>query len=207
MRCRRVDDIRKFLLPDSPAWVGGMNQSIPMSPTPLAMQPTEYVRNSWAGKEYGALRALQVASVHDGKNWAIRAAGMSVSPPGGDFPDALAIALPVHGNPVLALMGSEEAPIHYLRWAANKEGVRSVLATGIGTSRPGPQIPCHAASVNAHDQWQIVIHRPLHAEHPGARLKAGRTTRIGFAVWHGGNDERAGIKAFSIDWTELALET
>jgi DMSO reductase family type II enzyme heme b subunit len=206
MRCRRVDDIRKFLSPDSPAWSDGAAQSIPMSPTPLAMQPTEYVRNSWEGKQYGALRALAVASVHDGKRWAIRAGGMRVSRRGGDFPDAFAIALPVRGSPVLALMGSDEAPIHYLRWSASKEGLRSVLATGIGTSRPGPEVHAHAAALSMHDQWQIVIHRPLHAEHPGAGLKAGGKTRIGFAVWHGGNDERAGIKAFSIDWTDMALE-
>jgi len=206
MRCRRVNDIGKFLSPDSIGWDPGTFESVSMSPAPLAMQPTEYVRNSWQGKEYGAIRALHVAAVHDGRAWAIRAAGMSISPPHGDFPDAFAIALPVRGNPVLALMGSEEAPIHYLRWAANKDGVRSVLATGIGTSQPGPPMQCHAAAQKTHDQWQIVIKRPLNVGLPGARLTAGAKTGIGFAVWHGGNDERAGIKAFSIDWTELALE-
>ena len=39
-----------------------------------------------------------------------------------------------------------------------------------------------------------------------APLAAGKSTGIGFAVWRGSNDERAGIKAFSIDWAELALE-
>ena len=35
---------------------------------------------------------------------------------------------------------------------------------------------------------------------------AGRSTSFGVAVWEGGRGERAGIKAFSGDWRELALQ-
>jgi DMSO reductase family type II enzyme heme b subunit len=51
-----------------------------------------------------------------------------------------------------------------------------------------------------------VISRPLGIGKDIAPLAAGKKTGIGFAVWRGANDERAGIKAFSIDWVELTLD-
>lgn len=206
MRTRRIASIKDYLSPASPAWAKLGTDEVPMVPTPLAMQPTEYIRKSWEGKPYGNTKALRVASVHDGSTWAMRASWSGVSPAGKDFPDALALAFPVSGKPVLALMGGADAPIHYLRWAANKEGLMSVIATGIGSSRPGTVIHSGAQSLATGDVWNVVITRALGTGKDLAPLSAGRTTQIGFAVWHGGNDERAGIKAFSIDWAELALD-
>ncbi|NMG56000.1 hypothetical protein [Aromatoleum aromaticum] len=131
-----------------------------------------------------------------------------MSPAGKDFPDAIAIAiaLPVRGKPVLALMGAPDAPIHFLRWQANKPGAASQLATGIGSSTHGPALACTAQARADGDRWQVVIARPLGGAGDIAPLVVGRKTGIGFAVWAGGNDERGGIKAFSIDWAELALD-
>jgi DMSO reductase family type II enzyme heme b subunit len=170
------------------------------------MQPTEYIRKSWEGKAYGETTAIRVSSIHDGQAWALRATWAGVSPAGKDFPDALAIALPVQGKPVLMMMGAPEAPIHYLRWQANKDGARSLLATGIGQSRPGPDIKCGAQAKADGNTWSVVVSRALGSGKDVAPLLAGKKTGIGFALWHGGNDERAGIKAFSVDWAELALD-
>jgi DMSO reductase family type II enzyme heme b subunit len=40
-----------------------------------------------------------------------------------------------------------------------------------------------------------------------ATLTPGQATQIGFAVWNGSNDERAGLKAVSEDWIPLTLDT
>jgi DMSO reductase family type II enzyme heme b subunit len=125
---------------------------------------------------------------------------------GTDFPDAFAVAMPVKGKPALALMGSVDAPIYILRWQANKEGVQLVSATGIGQSAPGAQIKAGVQVRKVGDEWSVVITRALGAGQGVAPLQAGKKTQIGFAVWNGGNDERAGIKAFSIDWAELVLD-
>lgn len=204
---RRVKDVAALAEPGDSAWVRFEPTRIDMIPAPLAMQPTEYIRNSWAGRDYGADPGLEIATVHDGKRWALRASWNGVAPSGKDFPDALAIALPVRGKPVLALMGAEDAPIHFLRWQANKPGVRSQLATGIGrTTNSGPELDCTVRAQAHDDRWQVVITRPLGSRGEAAPLGAGAKTGIGFAVWRGGNDERGGIKAFSIDWTEMVLE-
>lgn len=206
MRSPHIKNIEEYLTPTSASWKKIAIKTVTLIPTPLGMQPTEYIRKSWEGREYGNAKSIQVSSVHDGHTWAIRASWTGVSPAGKDFPDALAVALPVRGKPALVLMGAPDAPIQYLRWAANKDGVRCLLATGIGQSRPGPEIKSSAQAKPEGDTWNVVITRAMGLGNDIAPLQAGKKTGIGFAVWHGGNDERAGIKAYSIDWVELALE-
>lgn len=207
VRSRRVDNVKNYLTPSSPDWGRVAAEQITMMPTPLAMQPTEYIRNSWANKPYGQVSKVAVASVHDGETWALRASWEGGSLASGDFADALAIALPVRNKPVLALMGGADAPIHMLRWSAKKkEEVLSLLATGIGLSRPGPDIRRSAQAVLDGSTWHVVIARALGKGMDVAPLLAGKKSGVGFAIWRGANDERAGIKAFSIDWTELVLD-
>ena len=54
--------------------------------------------------------------------------------------------------------------------------------------------------------WSVVLQRNLAGSGEAANLAPGVQTKIGFAVWDGGNQERAGIKAVSADWTEFELE-
>lgn len=206
MKSHRVSTIKDYQSPDAAGWSKIAAEDIALIPTPLAMQPTEYIRKSWEAKPYGATKTVRVASVHDGETWALHASWSGVSPPGKDFADAIAIALPVRGKPALALMGAPEAPIHMLRWQADKSGVRSILATGIGKSGPGADIKRNAQATAMDGTWNVVITRALGHGKEVAPLAAGQKSGIGFAIWLGGNDERAGIKAFSIDWAELVLE-
>ena len=213
MKSHRVDQIKNYLSPDSPSWSRVPTAQIGLMPTPLQMQPTEYIRASWDGKKYGETPKLEVASVHDGEMWALRATWQGSGPrptdsvdPVAVFQDAFAIALPVRNNPVLALMGSKDAPIHYLRWSADKKEVNSMIATGIGQSLPGPELKRSVQAQMQGSTWHIVIARALSGSKEVAQLAAGKKTAVGFALWRGSNEERAGIKAFSIDWTELALD-
>ncbi len=207
MKCIRVDRIE--LAPDARIWTAQPVTAIDMVATPPGLQPTAYIQNSWADRPYGRITPLRVAAIHDGEMLAIR---LSWKPVGGgnpDFPDAAAIALPVSGDPVLGLMGAPDAPIHLLRWQTHHDGgelIRSILAEGIGSTRPGPEIK-RRVGVRRHDGLiDIVIARTLGQGAGAAPLLAGKTTKIGFAVWDGGNEERAGIKAFSGDWIDLALD-
>ena len=202
-----VDSIKDYLSPASAHWARVHTEQIKLMPTPLQMQPTEYIRNSWANKPYGQTQKIDVASVHDGEMWALRATWTGSGPDVTDFPDAFAVALPVRNSPVLALMGAKDAPIHYLRWSAGKEGLISLMAMGIGLSQPGAKVKQAAQAVAVGPTWQLVIARALGTGKDIAPLAAGKKTGVGFALWRGGNDERAGTKAFSIDWTELELES
>ncbi|CAG4883896.1 p-cymene dehydrogenase subunit gamma [Georgfuchsia toluolica] len=240
METQRVESIEDYLSPASAHWARVRTTQVDMIPTPLQMQPTDYIRNSWEKRPYGQTQKIIVASVHDGKKWALRASWTDSSKPApfktpGDmnaleaaawethqalgkqtpveidplavFPNAFAIALPVRNRPVLALMGDKDAPIHYLRWSADKKEAVSMIATGIGSSRPGPELKSSVRVAADGPTWHLVIARPLDGGKDAAPLVAGKTTGVGFALWRGENQERAGIKAFSIDWTELELES
>lgn len=206
MKARRVADKTPYLRADGQEWAGVAHDDIALMPAPLAMQPTEYIRKSWEGKPYGTTTAIAVAAVHDGHECAIHLRWSGVSATDKDFPDAVAVAMPIHGNPALVLMGQPDAPIHILRWQANRSALRSIIATGIGQSRPGPELKCGVSAKAADGAWSVVISRPFGHGKDIAPLAAGMKTKLGFALWSGANDERAGIKAFSIDWAELALD-
>jgi DMSO reductase family type II enzyme heme b subunit len=103
-------------------------------------------------------------------------------------------------------MGSPEAPIHYLWWNATRKEPQSLLATGIGTSSPGPDVRPTANAAADGSSWRVVLARAMGTGADVAPLAPGTTTGVGFAVWRGSNDERAGIKSFSGDWTELELD-
>lgn len=207
MRSHRVDTIADYLSPTDGHWARVKPTRVALMPTPLGMQPTAYIRAAWAERQFGATPAVEAASVHDGTTWAIHLKWTSQPPKGPDeFPDALAVALPITRDAVLAIMGTQEAPIHFLRWDSRQPGARSVVAGGLGTSAPGPDVK-QAAQAQANGAvWQVVLTRTLGTGARVAPLQAGATTGVGFAVWRGANDERAGIKAFSIDWTELSLD-
>jgi DMSO reductase family type II enzyme heme b subunit len=196
-----------YLDPLSDAWGGVKAERVSLLPTPLGLQPTEYVRNAWANRPYGQVSEMEVRSLHDGEMWAIKLTwSAGEHRPEGEFPDSAAVAFPARGKPILALMGAEDAPIHILRWSDGKADVRSVTATGIGSSRPGPEVKCLARAARTGESLQLVIARALGSGGGVAALRPGKESAIGFAVWRGANQERAGVKAFSNDWTSLVLD-
>lgn len=95
MKAPRVPDIDDYCSPRAGGWSQIPGTRIQLMPAPLPMQPTEYVRRSWAGRPYGQTAALEVASVHDGRNLAVRIVWENSAAESAVFPDALAIALPV----------------------------------------------------------------------------------------------------------------
>lgn len=209
MRSQRVAAIENYMDAGAPSWSSVGAQSITMIPAPLPMQPNPYIQKSWKNRPYGLANQLFVACVHDGRRAAFRLRWHSASKTlaqGEDFPDGVAIALPVRGDPPLILMGTPDEPIHILLWQAGLPEPRSLLATGIGSSRSGPSV---GASVHAHwadGRWALVVTRDLSSGVDIAPLEAGGATRVGFALWNGANKERAGIKAVSGDWTTLTLD-
>ena len=178
-------------------------------PAPLEMQNNEYVSASWTDRRYGETTTIQSASVHDGRQIAIRVRWPSQSAntgAGEGFSDAAAVALPVRTAPALHSMGSSDEPLHFLQWMARRNTIRSVLAEGVGSSRAAASVAEAVRSGWTAGTWTVVFSRALAASEELSSLAAGTMTTIGFAVWNGGNDERAGIKAVSAEWMELRLD-
>jgi DMSO reductase family type II enzyme heme b subunit len=209
LRAARAASAAPLLDPLAPAWSAARAAKVALAPTPLGLQPTGYVRAAWTGRAYGLAGAVEVACAHDGERvlFRLRWPDASETLAGPDaFPDAAAVALPVRGDPVLALMGAPEAPLHLLLWQAGREPARSILASGIGSTRPGPDVGAEARATWKAGTWSVVIARRLGAPPDAAPLAPGAATGVGFAVWDGANGERAGIKAFSGNWIPLELD-
>ncbi len=209
MQSRRVADIDSYLDPAAAVWSSEAANRIDMIPAPLGLQPTDHIIATWENRPYGEAEWADLKSVHDGETLAVHiswsCAKISIGASEG-FPDAAAIAFPVRGEPILLSMGSSDAPMHMLQWKAKGNETRSVLAEGIGSSLPGPSVSENGKGGWSQGIWSVVFSRSLNAPENASPLSAGMTTLIGVAVWNGTNEERAGIKAVSGDWTDFILE-
>jgi DMSO reductase family type II enzyme heme b subunit len=208
-------DSKTLLNPASPEWEKVPVETIGMGGTPLANQPSRYIRTVWADKPVGKVRLLNVRAAHNGKDvlfqleW--RDESRDVDFNGRGFPDGAGVLFPLNGDAPLATMGSAEAPVNAWFWRADEpEAARNVRAQGIGTVEDSEKSRVSARSEWKDGTWRVVLSRPLAvADQKGeaVQLAVGGSTNIAFAVWEGGSGERAGIKAFSKQWRELNLES
>ncbi len=209
MRAQKVNKIADYSDPAAQLWSGVEATEIELVPAPLGLQPTDHIQVMWEDRPYGAVEKAALRAVHDGSNIALQMTWADPQPSTGageSFPDGAALAFPVRGEPELMQMGSAEAPMQFIQWQASKKEARSVLAKGIGTTVPGVPVDEAAKGTWSGGSWTVAFTRRLAGEGESANLVPGSTTQIGIAVWNGTNEERAGIKAVSPDWTALTLD-
>lgn len=216
--------------PTDRGWAEAPMETVTLSATPLGGQPSRYIRTSWATRPYGLVRSVGVRAAHDGECLYLRLEWSSPGRDGGDghrelpgrlegpdaFADAVAVMFPLDGDADMASMGSEAAPVTIWRWAAavpdgTPEAVEDLTATGIGTLRRAERAPGAALLVgrsSGHaERRQVVFCRALEPGQAERRaFVPGASCPIAFAVWAGANQERAGIKSTSLQWSELSLE-
>ena len=216
MRARYVAglDLDTLLDPDGGHWSKARSERLSLVGTPIDLQPTASVRVSWLGKKYGAIDRVSVAAVHNGSTLAFRLEWNDASENRTldditAFQDAAAILLPsVPGAPVIT-MGMIGMAVNGWYWSADQDDAgRHVVAEGIGTSRAVGEKLVHSRGRWKGGRWRVVIARALQVQtsEPVVQLKPGGTTQFAVAVWEGQHGERAGIKAYSVDWRELQLE-
>jgi DMSO reductase family type II enzyme heme b subunit len=130
---------RTLLNPGAHQWSKVPAEELSLGGTPLHLQPSRYVRASWAGKPLGAVRFLKVRAAHNSKDIAFRLEWPDETQDtghgdGSAFPDAAGILFPLIGDAPLESMGSSEAPVNAWYWRANAdEEAQNVIAKGPGT--------------------------------------------------------------------------
>ena len=91
--------------------------------------------------------------------------------------------------------------------SANDLGIQYGTATGLGTTVRHKNGSLSAAGSFEAGNWHVVISRLFSVRGDGvAVLRLGQTGKVGFAVWQGSNQERAGIKAVTLDWQPLEIQ-
>lgn len=214
MDCKRVQVASEQLLePGAPAWGDIAVETLKMDATPLANQPSEYIKASRDEKKIGKVRSLNVQTAHNGTDIFIRLAwedgDKDVAITDTDvFPDGCGILMPIKGGePPIDEMGTKDHPVNAWFWRADFEDKpRNVVAKGLSTTEFTKECAVRTKSVWAETGWTVVFARALAVPaqpEESVQLAAGAKVQIGFSVWEGSNGERGGVKSFSKEWRDL----
>lgn len=214
MLVKKVSFSAKSLLDSaSPEWEKVQTKRVRMSNTPLDRQPSEYVKLVGDGWDYGMTTQLWVKAMHNGKEifflleWQDGTRDVSLDD---GFPDGAGMLFPLKSDAPIDTMGSKQEPVNAWYWRADKEGGRNITAQGLGStqetanSRTKSQILTQALWKD--DRWRLIMARALSVDDTAIQFEPGGTYKVGFAVWQGSNQERAGLKSFSNGWLDLLLE-
>lgn len=218
MQCKKVSHTREQLQdPAAIEWTGIAGEALTLDATPLANQPSEYIKASRDERKIGKVRDLTVQAVHNGKDIFIRLSWLDDSKDVevGDttmFLDGCGVLMPLNGGePPIDEMGTKDEPVNAWFWRADFENgtARNTTAEGLGTTVYSEESPLQARALWGEGAWTVVFARPLAVpDMPKeiTQLAPGATVKVGFAVWEGSNGERAGVKAFSKEWRDLVLD-
>jgi DMSO reductase family type II enzyme heme b subunit len=223
MQCKKVTASREQLLdPVAAEWSNVPGEPLAMAATPLANQPSEYIKASRDEKQIGKVRNLMVQAVHNGQDILIRLSWEDATEnveitDNNVFPDGCGILMPLNasdpqrGDPPIDEMGSKDAPVNAWFWRADLKDVpHNTVARGLGTTEFSKKCPIQTKSTWGHGAWAVVFARSLTVpdqKDETTQLVPGSSVKVGFAVWEGSNGERAGVKSFSKEWRELQIET
>lgn len=198
--------------PDAPLWQGVPAATITLMGTPVALQPSGFVVNTFREAKIGKVAQLACKAAHNGEELAIF---LEWKDPEADdnlsdnnrFPDGAAVMFPLKGDATLMTMGSDEQPVNAWHWKANlPDRVANNIATGFGNTYVTKEVGIRAAARHSDGRWQLVLTRKIaFAGTNSISLAPGVPLKIAFAVWEGSNGERAGLKSFSPEWHTLLL--
>jgi DMSO reductase family type II enzyme heme b subunit len=193
---------RTLLNEAAPQWAKAPAVNIALRGTEAQLQPSPYVRTAWAGKHIGAVRTLRVQAAHNRQHLFFRLEwpDPTHNPDYGDgsaFPDAAAVLFPRNGHAPITRMGAPGEGIEAWYWRANRGDAGEALAYEGFATEKNLLIPVIHSADWRDGRWRLVVGAPLAPETPG---------RVGFAVWDGGSQERAGLHSLTADWLPLGVE-
>ncbi|MFZ5569960.1 MAG: ethylbenzene dehydrogenase-related protein [Thermodesulfobacteriota bacterium] len=205
---------KEMLDPGAVVWSRLNSLLVETAATPLANQPSPYIKATFDEKVIGAVKELQVKAAHNGQDIFFRLEWGSETPnytigDVGTFPDGVSLLLPFKSADQTPIkeMGSKDFPTNSWYWRPDfEEKPKNQIAHGLSTSLYTEESSLVSGSKWEGKTWRVVIARPLSVKEEAVNLAPGSETVIGFAVWEGGNGERGGVKAFSKEWRKLILE-
>lgn len=194
-----------------PAWGSAAATTFSMMATPLAMvrETSPFLALS---EDHGGISRLDVAALHNGSMLAVRLRWA------GDkhdqvvdmnsFVDGAAVLFPLARGASAVTMGAAGYPTNAWYWKANGEEPFEVVAEGFASVqrvKGKTASDLKAAAQHRNGEWNVILRRSLGAGDGIAKLVAGGSSKIAFAVWSGGNAERSGRKSFSGEFVDFEL--
>ncbi|MGB1883631.1 MAG: ethylbenzene dehydrogenase-related protein [Gammaproteobacteria bacterium] len=196
-------------------WQQAPVRTFPLSPTPLNGNPLIKKVSPFLEKstDHGTVSSLDVAGAHNGSILAVRLSWASDKHDRmadlDQFVDGAAVMFPLAENASAFTMGAPGIPVNAWYWKANLDNVAfDVIAEGYGTSGRSRdhQRPIHCDARHDGKYWHVVFSRVQAGASERAIFEPGSPTRVAFAIWDGGNRERAGRKSFSGDFVPADIE-
>lgn len=204
-----------FLDPNAGLWKKSAVGRFKLMPTPIKMieHLSPFMANS---TEHGKVKKIESRIAHNGAKIAILLSWEDVTRNDeirdlDQFIDGVAVMFPFTSNANPLTMGDAENPVNAWFWRADKEEPYDVIAHGYGSSkrRIGKELGLAVNSSYQDGRWTVVFQRALRAgliSHQQVNFSPDKVTGISFAVWDGGNADRAAQKSFSGGWEPLELE-
>lgn len=217
MNCGKTSASRDELLGlDSPVWRQAPVMELDMAATPLANQPSPYIKATRDEKEIGKVKRLSVRTLNNGKELFFFFEWESAEPNYeiGDlnvFPDGVSVLFAMHDGDDCPIkeMGKEDSPTNAWYWRADfDDKPMNQISHGLATSLYTDQTSIVASSRWQNGKWQVIMGRAFEVHQSGEEgvaLHVGSGKRVGFAAWEGANGERGGVKSFSKEWRELVI--
>jgi DMSO reductase family type II enzyme heme b subunit len=215
--CNSTSKSDKELLDSTSAfWKNNNKVKVETTATPLANQPSPYIKGVYDESKIGAVKELSLSAVHNGKNvffyfeWTSQKPNRMIEDIN-VFPDGLGILFPFKDveKTQIKEMGSKDYPTNAWFWRPDfDEKPKNQVAHGLSTSLYTKKSSIRSHSSWDKNKWCLVMARPLTVSGPdeeAVQFKAGGHIAIGFAVWEGNNGERGGVKAFSKEWRDLVI--
>jgi len=216
--CKSVSNSKAELLNcKSPFWKSAAKSKIQTTGTPLANQPSPYIKGVYDENKIGAVKELTVSAVHNKDHiffyfeWSSDKPNQEI----GDihvFPDGVGVLFPFKSIDLTQVkeMGSNDFPTNSWYWRPDfKNKPKNQVAHGLSTSIYTRKSSVESSSAWDDKKWHVVMARPMRAsgvDEEAVNFSAGQKTGVAFAVWEGGNGERGGVKAFSKEWRELVIQ-
>jgi DMSO reductase family type II enzyme heme b subunit len=203
----------ELLKMDSSAWASATEYKLDMATTPLANQPSPYIKATRDEKEIGKVKETTLRTLHNGKEvffricWASEGPNLEI----GDmnvFPDGVALLFAVKNDidTPIKEMGKSDAPTNSWYWRADFENKpKNQIAEGLSTSLYTEDSSIFASSEWKDGRWTVIMGRAFEVPEEATTMVAGEKKQMGVAAWEGANGERGGVKAFSKEWRDLVL--
>lgn len=212
---RATASSQALLDPDDAAWNKAIAREFPLIPTPLKGNPAIEHISPFIAKstDHGTVNKLKVAGLHNGEVLAIRLSWSSEKHDKivdlDEFVDGVAVMFPIGTKASAFTMGAKGQPVNAWYWKGNlTDAGFDVVAEGYGTSARQPLKASHIRTGASHKDgsWRVVLSRALDIGEDRPRFLPGKSTKVAFAVWDGGNRERAGRKSFSGDFVAAEVD-
>lgn len=181
-----------------------MKKTVSLIAAPTAMQPGGYVPKAYADrtKPTTAQADLNVEAADKGwkitLSWACATPMKSIAKETDKFLDACALIVPTTEDAQWITMGAPEKAVEGVLWKADRERPFRMRAEGLGTmTRADAPADWKVTSAWANGRWQVTFEIgdwPVLAKHK----------KLAFAIWHGQDQDRGGLKSVSPDWLGVA---